>query len=187
VTLPHDPFVASRSDKLVRIEQLGLDPCGGRFDGHQPIGSIRALPADAQPPHRVRVAGRIVQRRIQGKVHLLDVWDWTGKVQVFVGQKQVGDTGWELAHNLDLGDLVGVDGTFGKTRVGELTIFADRLTYLGKSLEPHPDKWAGMQDIEFRLRHRYLDLVYTPETLQRAVQRSKIIRSMRTYLEKEGY
>src|SRR5207248_3414683 len=68
-----------------------------------------------------------------------------------------------------------------------LTVFADQLTYLGKSLEPHPDKWAGMQDTEFRLRHRYLDLIYTPETLQRAVQRSKVIRTMRTYLEKEGY
>src|SRR5262249_32254260 len=62
-----------------------------------------------------------------------------------------------------------------------------QLTYLGKSLEPHPDKWAGMQDMEFRLRHRYLDLVYTPETLQRAVQRSKIIRTMRNYLDQQGY
>ncbi len=187
VTPPQDTFEASRGDKLQRIEQLAIDPWGGRFDGHRPIGVIRGLDPEAQPPQRVRAAGRIVQRRIQGKVHFLDIWDWTGRVQVYVGQKQVGETGWQLALNLDLGDLIGVDGTFGKTRMGELTIFADQLTYLGKSLEPHPDKWAGMQDIEYRLRHRYLDLVYTPETLQRAVQRSTIIRTMRNYLEQQGY
>lgn len=187
MSAPHDPFEASRTEKLQRIEALGLDPWGGRFDNHQPIGSIRALPPDAQPPARVRAAGRIVQRRIQGKVHFLDLWDWTGRVQVFVGQKQVGDTGWALAQNLDLGDLLGVDGTFGKTRMGELTIFADGLTYLGKSLEPHPDKWAGMQDIEYRLRHRYLDLTYTPETLERALKRVKLIHTIRNYLDAQGY
>jgi lysyl-tRNA synthetase class 2 len=182
-----DAFEASRTDKLRRIEELGLDPWGGRFDNHQPIASIRALPPDAGPPARVRAAGRIVQRRIQGKVHFLDIKDWTGRVQVFVGQKQVGDTGWALAQQLDLGDLIGVDGTFGKTRMGELTIFAEQVTFLGKSLEPHPDKWAGMQDIEYRLRHRYLDLIYTPETLDRALKRIKVIRTIRNHLDAQGY
>lgn len=184
---PQDHFEASRTEKLHRIEALGLDPWGGRFDGHQAIADIRALPADANPPTRVRAAGRIVQRRLQGKVHFLDIWDWTGRVQVFVGQKQVGEIGWNLAHSLDLGDLVGIDGTFGKTRMGELTIFADQLTFLGKSLEPHPDKWSGMQDMEFRLRHRYLDLIYTPETLERSLKRIKIIRTIRNYLDARGY
>jgi lysyl-tRNA synthetase class 2 len=187
VTAPQDAFEASRGEKLQRIEQLGIDPWGSRFDGHQPIAAIRALPFDAQPPTRVRAAGRIVQRRLQGKVHFLDIWDWTGRVQVFLGQKQIGDTGWALAQNLDLGDLVGIDGTFGKTRMGELTIFADKLTYLGKSLEPHPDKWSGMQDIELRLRQRYLDLTYTPETLDRALKRVKILRTIRNYLDGQGY
>ena len=142
----------------------------------------------------LRIAGRIVSRREGGKVHFLDVKDWSGKptlreikgeregeiekvpdlssrIQVMVGQKQVGEKGWSLAQFLDLGDLIGVDGTFGKTRRGEPTIFADGLTILAKSLQPHPDKWGGMQDMEFRLRHRYLDLIYNPETLDRARQR----------------
>jgi lysyl-tRNA synthetase class 2 len=186
VSAPTD-FEASRSEKLQRIEQLGLDPWGGRFDHHQPIGGIRQLPADAEPRPRVRAAGRIVQRRGMGKVFFVDLWDWTGRIQVMIGQKQVGDTGWALTKNLDLGDLLGVEGEFGKTRTGELTIFASALHYLGKSLEPHPDKWGGMQDIEFRLRHRYLDLTYNPEVLDRTLKRVKIVRTIRSYLDNLGY
>jgi len=182
-----DTFEASRSEKLRKIEELGIDPWGGRFDGHQAIGDIRKLPHDAQPPVRVRAAGRIVLRRGQGKIFFLDLWDWSGKIQVMVGQKQVGETGWKLTQELDLGDLLGVEGTLGKTRMGELTIFADKLTFLGKSLAPHPDKWGGMQDMEFRLRHRYLDLIYNPETLERTRQRILVVRAIRRFLDDQGY
>jgi lysyl-tRNA synthetase class 2 len=212
VSAPPDNFEASRTDKLNAIAALGLDPWGHRFDGHRPIADVLALPTggpDDQRP-RVRIAGRIVSRREGGKVHFLDVKDWSGvptlreikgerdapvervpdltsRVQVMVGQQQVGETGWQLAQQLDLGDLIGVDGAFGKTRRGEPTVFADGLTYLGKSLLPHPDKWGGMQDIEFRLRHRYLDLVYNPHTLDRARKRVLIVRTIRRYLDEQGF
>ncbi len=197
-----DPYEASRIDKLHAIEALGLDPWGGRFDGHQSIEEVLALPADVPDEQRprMRIAGRIVSRREGGKVHFLDLKDWSGtptsreikgeregevetvpdltsRLQVMVGQKQVGDIGWQLAQLLDLGDLLGVEGTFGKTRRGEPTVFAERLTYLGKSLLPHPDKFAGMHDLEFRLRHRYLDLIYNPQTLDRARKRILIVRT----------
>lgn len=194
---PSESIEASRGEKLRRLEEMGIDPWGGRFDGHQPIGDVLKLPTDVPDDQRprVRVAGRIVLRRVGGKVHWIDLWDWTtplrdgerGKIQVMIGQKQVGENGWQLTQNLDLGDLVGVDGTFGKTRTGEPTIFAEKLTYLGKSLQPHPDKYAGMQDIEFRLRHRYLDLIYNPGMLERALKRIKIIRTIRSHLDAQGY
>jgi lysyl-tRNA synthetase class 2 len=187
VSAPPDNFEESRSEKLQRIAKLGVDPWGGRFDGHQPIGAIRALPRDTEAAPRVRAAGRIVRRRDMGKAHFLDIWDWTGRIQVHLGQKQLGETGWALANALDLGDLIGVDGTFGTTRTGELTIFADALHVLGKSLLPHPDKWAGMQEVEFRLRHRYLDLTYSPEVLERALKRVRIVRCIRSYLDERGY
>jgi lysyl-tRNA synthetase class 2 len=187
VSAPPDNFEASRAEKLHRIEELGLDPWGGRFDGHQPIRAIRALPMDAAPRPKVRAAGRIVQRRGQGKANFVDIRDWTDKVQVMIGKKEVGETGWAVAQELDLGDLIGVDGEFGRTRMGEPTIFATALTFLGKSLLPHPDKWSGMQDTEFRLRHRYLDLIYHPEVLERTLQRIQIIRTMRTYLDSQGF
>jgi lysyl-tRNA synthetase, class II len=186
--IPDNNFEQVRADKLRKIEELGLDPWGQRFDGHQPIGEIRKLPCDDHPPTtRVRAAGRIVQRRGQGKAVFIDIRDWTGKIQIHIGQKQVGDQDWALTQLLDLGDLIGVDGLFGKTRMGEPTIFVDKLTYLSKSLLPHPDKWGGMADIEFRLRHRYLDLIYSPETLERALKRVQVVRCIRTHLDAKGY
>jgi lysyl-tRNA synthetase class 2 len=92
-----------------------------------------------------------------------------------------------LAQNLDLGDLIGVDGIYGQTRMGEPTIRAEQLTYLAKSLEPHPDVIYGMQDEEYRLRHRYLDLTYNEDTLRRAKQRVAVVRAIRTYLDAQGY
>jgi lysyl-tRNA synthetase class 2 len=108
-------------------------------------------------------------------------------VQVWIGKQQVGEQAWELAQLFDLGDLIGVDGVFGKTRKGEPTVRAAGLTFLAKSLEPHPEKYHGMAEMEYRLRHRYLDLIYTPETMARARQRVKLVRTMRNHLDGLGY
>jgi lysyl-tRNA synthetase class 2 len=203
-------FEGSRSEKLQRIEGLGVDPWGGRFDGATPIQKLRDMPLEPAHPPKVRAAGRIVLRRPGGRLHFLEIRDWSGHpirrplkgkarepgekvdawssyIQVMIGQQQVGEQGWALAQELDLGDLLGVDGTLGVTRTGELTIFAERLHFLGKSLLPHPDKWGGMQEIEFRLRHRFLDLLYSPETLDRALKRIKIIRTLRHYFDAQGF
>jgi len=212
VTVPQDPFEAARLEKLHAIEALGPDPWGARFEGQQSIQEVLALPAELPEANRprVRIGGRIVSRREGGKVHFLDLKDWSGtptfreikgeregdvekvpdltsRIQVMIGQKQVGETGWQLAQLLDLGDLLGVDGTFGKTKRGEPTVFADKLTFLGKSLLPHPDKFAGLHDLEYRLRHRYLDLTHNPETLDRARKRILIVRTIRRFLDDRGF
>jgi len=209
---PAQPVETSRLDKLHNIDKLGIDPWGQRFDGLQPIQTILGLPADLPEEQRpsVKAAGRIVSRRIGGKVHWLDIRDWSGqlttrkttgddkheateftdwssRVQVMLGQKQIGDLGWQLAQELDLGDLVGIEGKFGKTKRGEPTIFAEKLTILSKSLEPHPDKWGGLSDMEYRLRHRYLDLTYNPELLDVTLKRIKIVRTIRAYLDAQGF
>ncbi len=193
----NDDLVASRADKLRLIEALGVDPWGSRFDGHLPICDILAMDADRPEGERpkVRAAGRVVGKRGQGKLFFLDLWDWTtperdggrGKLQAMVGQKQVPEQSWNLVPNIDLGDLVGVDGTFGKTKLGEPTVFVENLHFLGKSLVPHPDKWSGIQDTELRLRHRYLDLIYNPEVLDRALKRVRILRQIRRYLDDRGF
>lgn len=207
---PHDTYEASRTDKLRRIEALGLDPWGGRFDDYTPIQAIRETPPDPANPPKVRAAGRIVLRRLAGKLHFLEIRDWSGQrvhrplkgkgrvpgeevdawssyIQVMISQKDVGDQGWALAQELDLGDLIGVDGSLITTRTGELTIFAEKLHFLGKSLLPHPDKWGGMEEMEYRLRHRYLDLLYSPETLERARKRVQMLRAIRNYLDERGF
>ena len=190
---PAEPLDQSavRLEKLKQIGALGVDPWGQRFDGHTPIAEVRAMPCETfdtgTPGPTVRIAGRVVGKRDKGKIFFLDVWDQTGTVQVMLGQKQIGELGWKLLNLTDLGDLVGVDGEFGKTKLGEPTVRASGFTYLTKSLEPHPTSYYGLADEETRLRKRYLDLIYTPETLRRAHQRVLILRTIRDHLDARGY
>jgi lysyl-tRNA synthetase class 2 len=180
-----------RLDKLRQLEALGIDPWGHRFDNTTPIGTIRGLPAepfdDAKPGPKVRAAGRVVRYRTAGKLLFLEIWDQTGRIQLMVRVNKVTETEWKVAQLIDLGDLIGVEGEFGKTRTGELTIQVEKLTFLTKSLEPHPKDVFGLGDIEVRLRKRYLDMIYTPDTMRRAHQRVKIIRTIRNHLDALGY
>jgi lysyl-tRNA synthetase, class II len=182
-----------RREKLEKIAALGHDPWGRRFDGHQAIADVRALsvPEGAGSSGivgpAVRVAGRITLRRGQGKVNFLQLRDWTGAIQIFLGMNQVGENGWALANLLDLGDLIGVDGTLGFTRTGELTVFASGLTFLGKSLLPPPEKWHGLTDIEQRSRQRYVDLFSNPESLATFLGRSKVVAAFRSVLAERGF
>src|SRR3954447_5835270 len=182
-----------RLEKLRRIEALGHDPWGQRFDDHQAIADVRALPlpeavgGEAPPGPNVRVAGRIMLRRKQGKVYFLEIRDWTERIQVFIGMNQVGEAGWSLAAELDFGDLIGVDGTLGRTRTGELTVFATSLTFLAKSLTPPPEKWHGLTDVEQRYRNRSVDLFSNPESLQTFLGRSKVIAAFRKVMGERGF
>ena len=182
---------AVRLEKLRRIEALGHDPWGGRFDDHRPIAEVRELPLPEDPAAekgpRVRVAGRIMLRRGQGKVHFLQIRDWTGQIQAFLGKNQVGDAAWALAAEFDLGDLVGIDGHLGLTKTGEITVFADTLTFLGKSLLPPPEKWHGLTDVEQRSRQRHVDLFSNPESMRAFLGRSKILAAFRTVLAGRGF
>jgi lysyl-tRNA synthetase class 2 len=134
----------------------------------------------------VRAAGRIVLKRSAGKLVFADIRDWTGQIQVLIGKRQVGDD-WVLVENLDLGDIIGVDGSLGRTRTGELTIFATRIHFLTKSLEPPPEKYHGLTDPELRQRMRYLDLTYGDGVLPRFLKRTQIVQSIRSTLAGEGF
>ncbi len=209
MSAPQDSYEAVRTEKLRKIEQLGIDPWGGRFDDSMSLEAVRALPLDKANPPRVKAAGRIVLRRLAGKLHFLEIRDWSGQltkrelksrehagqqvdawssyIQVAISKQEVGEQGWALAQELDLGDLLGVEGKLDRTNTGELTIFADKLHFLGKSLLPHPEKFHGIEEIEYRLRHRYLDLIYNPETLDRTLKRVKIVRTLRNFLDAAGF
>jgi lysyl-tRNA synthetase class 2 len=135
----------------------------------------------------VRVAGRIMLLRSAGKLYFLNIRDWTGDVQVLIAKGQVSDEDMELVKLLDFGDLVGVDGRLGRTNTGELTVFATKLHFMTKTLEPPPEKHAGLQDPELRQRMRYVDLTYNPESLDRFLKRTKIIHSIRATLAKHSF
>jgi lysyl-tRNA synthetase class 2 len=191
---------AARREKLRKIEELGFDPWGQRFDNHIAIGTIRSMAPQIDSGQivldeatqqskgpTVRAAGRIVLQRKKGKLVFLDLWDWSGKIQILIGSNQVGENNWELAQCLDLGDIIGVDGELMRTRTGELSIAATELTFLTKSIETPPEKFHGMTDPELRSRMRYLDLTYTDGVLDRMLKRTKIIQSVRNTLAGEGY
>lgn len=130
----------------------------------------------------VRAAGRIMLLRDTGKLLFVDIEDWTGRIQLFIGKKQVGDENFSLASHFDLGDIVGVDGRLGVTNTGELTIFAEDLHFQCKSLLPPPDKHVGLVDAEQRQRQRYVDLAYNDGVRDRFMQRTAIVQSIRNTL-----
>jgi lysyl-tRNA synthetase class 2 len=197
----------ARREKLRKIRELGHDPWGQRFDGHQARGAIRAReaeitvePAPAAPEAaegrapetvqhgpRVRAAGRIVLERKKGKLIFIDIRDWTGQIQLLVGRNQIGEENWALAECFDLGDLIGVDGELKRTRTGELSIFVEKLHLLTKTLDPPPEKYHGLTDPEMRQRLRHLDLTYGDGVLQRFVNRTRIVQSIRSTLAGQGF
>jgi lysyl-tRNA synthetase class 2 len=136
---------------------------------------------------KVRAAGRIVLQRDAGKLRFVDIQDWTGRLQLFIGKNQVGEQNWELAGCFDLGDIVGVDGELRYTKTGELTIFAERLHFLCKSIEPPPEKHKGLVNAELRQRMRYVDLAYGDGVLERFLKRTKIVQSIRRTLAADGF
>lgn len=131
----------------------------------------------------VRVAGRVLLSRPTGKLIFMNVRDWTGDIQIFIGKKQVGDDDFGLAKLFDLGDLVGVEGRLGRTNTGELTVFAESLVLLTKMLEVPPEKHAGMTNQDLRQRMRYADLAFNDGVMTTFLNRTKIIKSIRQTLD----
>jgi len=135
----------------------------------------------------VRVAGRIMLARPTGKLIFLNIKDWTGSIQIFVGKKQVGDDDFALAKLFDLGDLVGAEGRLGRTNTGELTVFAEKLFFFTKMLEPPPEKHAGLTNQDLRQRMRYADLAFNDGPLETFLSRTRIIKSVRQTLDADGF
>jgi len=162
---------------LPDIESLTAD--GERFDMRQ--WRSEQGPGEETGP-QVRAAGRILLQRDKGKLRFVDIQDWTGRIQLFIGKRQVGEDDFELAALFDLGDLIGVDGRLGRTNTGELTIFAERLHFLTKSIEPPPAKHLGLVDAELRQRRRYVDLAYSEGVMERFRHRTEIVHSIRQTL-----
>ncbi|TWT67155.1 lysine--tRNA ligase [Allorhodopirellula solitaria] len=135
----------------------------------------------------VRVAGRIMLARPTGKLIFMNLRDWTGDIQIFVGKKQVGEESFELAKLFDLGDLIGIEGRLGRTNTGELTVFAEKLFLLSKMLEVPPEKHAGMTNADLRQRMRYADLAFNDGVMQTFLDRTKIVKSVRSTLDERGF
>lgn len=182
--------IRAAADKLVYKLEDGTSLPLPDFDNASEDFNFRQWKADQGKGKivgpRVRAAGRIVLHRDKGKLHFVDIRDMTGQIQLMVGQKQVGDD-WQVVELLDLGDIIGVDGELVRSNTGELSIAAERIHFLTKSIETPPDKYGGLQDVELRQRQRYLDLTYTEGVLERFLNRTKIVRSIRETLNGQGF
>ncbi|QDV82333.1 lysine--tRNA ligase [Planctomycetes bacterium TBK1r] len=135
----------------------------------------------------VRVAGRIMLARPTGKLIFLNIKDWTGSIQIFIGKKQVGEDDFTLAKLFDLGDLIAAEGRLGRTNTGELTVFAEKLTFQTKMLEPPPEKHAGLTNVDLKQRMRYADLAFNDGTMETFLDRTRIVKSIRATLDADGF
>jgi lysyl-tRNA synthetase class 2 len=183
------PLEAARLKKLAQIEELGHDPWGQRFDGHIAIRDAREKCPDEPgvEGESVRIAGRIMLRRKAGKLRFYDIKDWSGKIQLLFSRGDLPDELWTLMSTLDLGDLIGIDGVMLRTQSGETSVMVRGFQILCKSLAPPPEKFHGAQDTEMLLRQRYIDLIYNDGVLDRMLQRTEIIASIRQTLRDHGF
>ena len=135
----------------------------------------------------VKIAGRIMTWRNMGKANFIDVRDSTDRMQVYVRMNDIGEEQFKEFKTWDMGDIVGVEGFVFKTRTGEITVHAQKITLLSKSLLPLPEKWHGLKDQDTRYRQRYVDLIVNPEVAETFRKRSKIIAAIRRYLDAQGF
>ena len=184
-----DRFELARLEKLEKIQSLGHDPWGQRFDNHEAISGVRErCPAESGiDGDTVRVAGRIRGRRKAGKLRFIDLQDQTGCIQLLFSRGELTEPQWELMSALDDGDIIGIDGVMRRTNTGEVSVFVRELTVLCKSLTQPPEKFHGLKDEETLVRQRYLDLIYTEGVLDRMLQRSTIIDSVRQTLRGQNF
>ncbi|MDD3123780.1 MAG: lysine--tRNA ligase [Candidatus Izemoplasmatales bacterium] len=184
-----------RRQKAEDLKNLGLDPYGSRFDRTHNTETFKKAFSnytkeelhEQENPEIVKLAGRIMTKRIKGKAGFAHIQDQYGRVQLYVRQDVVGDQQYDLFDKGDLGDIVGVYGTAMITNTGELSIRVTNYIHLVKALRPLPEKFHGLTDIEERYRRRYVDLIMNDESKETLILRSKIISSMRNYLNNLGY
>jgi lysyl-tRNA synthetase class 2 len=184
-------LLASRRAKLDRLRADGVDPFPHAFPGVQSIASIHAahadLPAGEDSDARYRVAGRLHARRGQGRMAFLDLDDRSGRIQLQAKVDVLGEERMAQLLELDLGDIVGVDGLAFRSKRGELTLRVEDFALLAKSLRPPPDKFHGLQDTETRFRRRELDLIANEESRELFMMRARIVSAVRAYLDGAGF
>jgi lysyl-tRNA synthetase class 2 len=188
-----DELEAIRIQKLQQIRELGIDPYPTEYRYTHTIAQIvhefgsKSGAELQQNAGTVRIAGRILANRPFGRAGFMVLDDAGARVQAYAKKDQLSERDFQLYQLLDIGDIVGVEGTMFRTRTGELTVLAKALTFLAKSFLPLPEKWHGLSDVELRYRRRYIDLIVNADVRDIFVKRSLIVRELRRYLDEHGY
>ena len=186
-------LVAARRARLAALRALGVDPfTATRYDVTAHAAELATKYAELAEQGRAEneswsIAGRIMAVRGQGKVIFFDVHDRTGRFQLFARKDDVGDEAFAVAKEVERGDIVGATGFVFRTKMGDLALHVRTLDVIGKSLQPFPDKWHGLQDPEKRYRRRYVDLIVNPHVRDVMIQRSRIVAEMRRFIDARGF
>ena len=179
-------FQQQRELKLEKIVAMGIDPYGQKYEGTEAAQKITGRYIDDQEGQTACAAGRIVLLRDIGKLIFITLRDSSGTIQLGLSKKMLADS-WDFVKLWDLGDLVGAKGQLGRTRTGEITIWAEEVTILSKSILQPPEKFHGLADIDMRYRQRYVDLWANPEVMERFKKRSAFVSYIRNVLVEKGF
>ena len=182
-----------RLSKMEQLKEKGVDPFGHRYDVTHHAADIHEYGEGKdkeelhENPYHVRIAGRLMIRRGHGKASFGVIQDRTGTIQIYAKVDVLGEEQYEIFQLLDLGDFLGVEGSVFRTNRGEITVLAEKIDVLSKSIRPLPEKWHGLKDVEIRYRRRYLDLVVNPEIRDTFIARTKIVKAIRAYLDDQRF
>jgi len=184
-------IVQQRRDKLQGMRQRGIDPYPHRYrrthTTKEAISLFEQREGTGSDAPQVSLSGRIMASRFMGKATFLDIRDGSGKIQVYFRADFIGEDGYELLKEFDIGDIIGVSGSAFRTRSGEVTLKASDFTLLSKALRPLPEKWHGLTDVEKRYRQRHLDLISNEDIGRIFMLRSKAIAAIRRFLDGRGF
>ena len=176
-----------RRDKLKTLQDAGNDPFQiTKFDVSHHAEEIRAQFDDLENKE-VTLAGRMMAKRVMGKASFAHVQDLSGKMQLYIARDSLGEEPYAGFKKMDIGDIIGVKGSVFKTKTGEISLHVTELTLLSKSLQPLPEKFHGLTNVDQRYRQRYVDLITNPESKDTFIKRSKIISTIRRFLDAQGF
>ena len=177
-----------RREKLAALREAGNDPFViTKFEVTSDSAAVKAGFTDEGEQKTVTVAGRMVSRRVMGKASFVHLQDDSGKIQLYVRREDVGEDVYACFKKWDVGDIIGVTGFVFRTQTGEISVHAQSLTLLAKSLLPLPEKFHGLTNTDLRYRQRYVDMIVNPEVKDTFVKRSKILKEIRAYLDGRGF
>lgn len=176
-----------RRAKLFKYQEEGRDPYTiTRYDRTHTSAQILAN-FDALEGQKVSIAGRVLSRRVMGKASFVHMLDGEGQIQAYVRREDVGEDVYADFKTMDIGDILGIEGTVFRTKTGEISVHATKLVLLTKSLRVLPEKWNGLKDQDMRYRQRYVDTIVNPEVKDTFIKRSQILRALREFLDAKGF
>jgi len=184
-------IISNKWEEIKELKKEGIDPFGHSFVRTCKIIDLIEKNEDLEiggcGQEKVTVAGRLMALRSHGKAIFGNIEDVSEKIQIYIKSNEIGEEAFNLFGKIDIGDILGVTGLVFKTRTGEITILVKEFTLLCKSLRSLPEKWHGLKDVEIRYRKRYLDLIVNPTVREIFVKRSKVVQSIRSFLDSRGY